>query len=214
MLNNYVFSWAENSEGEMVHVDSVPRGLQCDCVCPYCHERLMARHGDQREHGFAHHSDNRGANLNICYMVILYKLAEQIVKTRKRIHAPSYYGIFPEKDLEFETINCYMCHLKNYYQRFNMVSSVMIKTYGCGRDFYNLREDDISRLTYVLKTKIQTIQFPTIILQFSRIIVTKESDFIKAYTIRVFLILLYDRNESFIILYIVMQFGHIFTNCP
>ena len=24
----------------------------------------------------------------------------------------------------------------------------MIKTYGCGRDFYNLREDDISRLTY------------------------------------------------------------------
>ncbi len=104
MLNNYVFSWAENSEGEMVHVDSVPRGLQCNCVCPYCHERLMARHGDQREHGFAHHSDNRGANLEICYMVILYKLAEQIVQTHKRIHAPSYYGIFPEKDLEFETV--------------------------------------------------------------------------------------------------------------
>lgn len=104
MLNNYVFSWAENSEGEMVHVDSVPRGLQCDCVCPYCHERLMARHGDQREHGFAHHSDNRGANLEICYMVILYKLAEQIVQTHKRIHAPSYYDIFPEKDLEFETV--------------------------------------------------------------------------------------------------------------
>lgn len=60
-MDNYVFSWAENSEGEMVYVDSVPRGLQCDCVCPYCHERLMARHGDQREHGFAHHSDNRGA---------------------------------------------------------------------------------------------------------------------------------------------------------
>ena len=39
-------------------------------------------------------------------------------------------------------------------------------------------EDDISRLTYVLKTIIQTIQFPIIIL------------------------------------YIVMQFGHIFTNCP
>lgn len=74
----------------------------------------------------------------------------------------------------YRDINCYMCRLKNYYQRFNMVSSVMIKTYGCGRDFYNLREDDISRLTYVLKTLIQTIQFPTIILQFSRIIVTKE----------------------------------------
>ena len=101
---SFVFSWAENSEGKMVHVDTVPRGLQCNCVCPYCHERLMARHGDVREHGFAHHSDNRGANLKICYMVILYKLAEQIVQTHKRIHAPSYYDIFPEKDLEFETV--------------------------------------------------------------------------------------------------------------
>ena len=64
----------------------------------------------------------------------------------------------------YRDINCYMCRLKNYYQRFNMVSSVMIKTYGCGRDFYNLREDDISRLTYVLKTIIQTIQFHIIIL--------------------------------------------------
>ena len=106
----------------------------------------------------------------------------------------------------YRDINCYMCLLKNYYQRFNMVSSVMIKTYGCGRDFYNLREDDISRLTYVLKTIIQAIQFLTIILKFFRIIVAKELDFIKAHTIRVFLILLYNRIISFIIIYIVMQF--------
>lgn len=101
MSNLFVFSWAENAEGKMVHVDDVPRGLDCDCVCPYCHEKLMARHGNIREHGFAHHSDNRGANLKICYMVILYKLAEQIVQTKKRIYAPSYYGIFPEKNIEF-----------------------------------------------------------------------------------------------------------------
>ena len=31
-------------------------------------------------------------------------MAEQIVKTHKRIHAPSYYGIFPDKDLEFEIV--------------------------------------------------------------------------------------------------------------
>ena len=80
--------------------------------------------------------------------------------------------------------------------------------------FYNLREDDISRLTYVLKTIIQAIQFLTIILKLFRMIVAKELDFIKAHTIRVFLILLYNRNVSFVILYIVMQFGHIFTNCP
>ena len=41
MNNGYVFSWAENAEGKMVHVESVPRGLQCECVCPYCHENYL-----------------------------------------------------------------------------------------------------------------------------------------------------------------------------
>lgn len=99
--NGFVFSWAENTQGKMVHVDDVPRGLACGCVCPCCHERLLARHGEVKEHGFAHHSDSRGANLKICYMVSLYKLAEQIIETRKRVHVPSYYGIFPGKDIEF-----------------------------------------------------------------------------------------------------------------
>ena len=53
MKKEYVFSWAENTEGKMVHVDSVSRGLRCECTCPNCHEKLLARHGDEREHGFA-----------------------------------------------------------------------------------------------------------------------------------------------------------------
>ena len=101
MDDNFVFSYAENKEGRMVHVDTVPRGLNCNCFCPHCHEPLLARCGDERAHHFAHHSKNRGANLKICYMVILYKLAEQIVQTKKRIHAPSYFGIYEERDIEF-----------------------------------------------------------------------------------------------------------------
>ena len=104
MAQGFVFSWAENAEGKMVHVDDVPRGLNCGCTCPNCHEALLARHGEVNEHGFAHHSETRGANLKICYMVIMYKLAEQIVQTKKRIHAPSYYGIFKETDIEFENV--------------------------------------------------------------------------------------------------------------
>ena len=101
MADNFVFSYAENAEGRMVHVDTVLNGLDCNCKCPRCHEQLLARHGDERTHHFAHHSEKRGANLKICYMVIMYKLAEQIVQTQKRIHAPSYYGIYKENDLEF-----------------------------------------------------------------------------------------------------------------
>ena len=101
MLRDKVFSWAMNEEGRMVHVDSVLNGLKCNCTCPHCKEKLMARHGVQRAHGFAHQSEDRGANLEICYMVILYKVAEQIVQQKKKIFAPSYYGIFNEGIIEF-----------------------------------------------------------------------------------------------------------------
>lgn len=110
MSSDYIFSWAENAEGRMVHVDSVPRGLQCNCVCPRCHERLEARHGEVRGHGFAHCGQDRRANLDICYMVVLYKLAEQIIKENKRIHAPSYYGIFRDVDIEFVDVKIDACY--------------------------------------------------------------------------------------------------------
>ena len=53
MIGEFIFSWAENAEGRIVHVDSVPRGLQCGCTCPNCHEPLLARHGEKNEHGFS-----------------------------------------------------------------------------------------------------------------------------------------------------------------
>ena len=103
-MNDYVFSWAENDVGQMVHVDSVPNGIACNCHCPRCKEPLLARHGKVLAHGFAHHSEDRAANLDICYQVILYKLAEHIVQTAKHIHAPTYYGIYPEKDIWFTDV--------------------------------------------------------------------------------------------------------------
>lgn len=109
MSANFIFSWAENEQGKLVYVDDVPQGLACKCKCPYCHERLLARHGLKNQHGFAHHSETRGANLEICYMVTLYKLAENIIQRDKRIHAPSYYGIFPEKDICFDDVRIDSC---------------------------------------------------------------------------------------------------------
>ena len=43
-------------------------------------------------------------------MVILYKLAEHIIQTKKRIHAPSYYAIFPEKDIDFVEVKVDSCY--------------------------------------------------------------------------------------------------------
>lgn len=59
------FTWAENSNGRLVHIDNVPRGLECDCICPCCREKVLARHGEVRSHGFAHQSKIRKANLKL-----------------------------------------------------------------------------------------------------------------------------------------------------
>lgn len=119
-MDDYVFSWAQDSSGKMVHVDSVPRGIQCGCICPHCKEPLIARHGDVHAHHFAHHSETRKATLDICYEVILYKVAELLIQTHKKIHAPSYYGIFPERDIDFSEVR-----IDSQYERFDKQPDVI-----------------------------------------------------------------------------------------
>lgn len=123
MSNRFIFSWAENINGKMVHIDNVPRGINCRCFCPYCHEELIARQGYIYEHGFAHHSKKRRANLEICYKVTLYKLAEYIIQTKKRIHVPSYYNIFKENDISFVDVK-----IDNHYEREDKQPDVIATT--------------------------------------------------------------------------------------
>lgn len=107
-----VFSWAENENGEMVHVDDVLNGKACNCHCPSCGEALEARHGEKYSHGFAHLSHERKANLAICYQVVLYKVAEQLIQKHRKITLPSYYNIFPEKEITFVDVK-----INSDYQR-------------------------------------------------------------------------------------------------
>ena len=48
-------TYALNQEGKLVHVDNVPNGKECGCICPACKKPLQAKNGGQvREHYFAH----------------------------------------------------------------------------------------------------------------------------------------------------------------
>ena len=119
-MGDYVFSWAQDASGRMVHVDSVPRGIRCGCICPHCKEPLYATHGEVYAHHFANHSQTRKATLEICYAVILYKVAEYLIQTHKKIHAPSYYGIFPEQDIEFSEVR-----VDSQYERYDKQPDVI-----------------------------------------------------------------------------------------
>ena len=54
----------------------------------------------------------------------MYKLAEQIIQTRKRIHFPSYYGIFRERDIEFKDVR-----IDSRYEREDKQPDVIATTY-------------------------------------------------------------------------------------
>lgn len=116
-MSELIFSWAETAEGKMVHVDDVSRGIECNCYCPNCHERLLARHGEINAHGFAHHSDQRSANLSNCYKVTMYKLAEHIIKVEKKLFVPPYYGIFKGQIVKFTEIQIDNRYIRNDNQR-------------------------------------------------------------------------------------------------
>lgn len=48
-------TYALNQEGQLVHVDDVPNGKECGCICPACKKPLQAKNaGEVREHHFAH----------------------------------------------------------------------------------------------------------------------------------------------------------------
>ena len=97
-------TYALNKFGKMVCIDSVKRGLDCNCFCPKCNERLIARLGKgKRQPHFAHQKES---NCQGSYMTALHMLAEQIIRDEKAVMAPAYEDIpkhlFSFKHVEVE----------------------------------------------------------------------------------------------------------------
>lgn len=51
--------YGRSADGALVHVSAAPSGLACDCVCPACERRLVARKG-RTAHHFAHYGTGTG----------------------------------------------------------------------------------------------------------------------------------------------------------
>ena len=89
-------TYALDKEGDLVHVDTVPNGNKCGCVCPDCGKPLIAKHDGQtdRAHHFAH--DN-GIECKGARMTALHMLAQQIIEKQKTIMLPDYQGEYFQK---------------------------------------------------------------------------------------------------------------------
>ena len=72
-------------DGQLISIDSVDRGLQCNCVCPSCGSMLIARKGDIREHHFAHYGNTDCAG---GVETALHLLAKDLLCKTKTIFVP------------------------------------------------------------------------------------------------------------------------------
>lgn len=78
-----------NGDGRMVAVADVERGLACNCRCPQCNRRLVAKKGEILRWHFAHESD---ADCKGAFESMLHRLAKQIVADHGVVRVPVLTG--------------------------------------------------------------------------------------------------------------------------
>lgn len=71
---------------QLVSINDVERGLECNCVCPKCGSKLVAKKGEERIHHFAHYDkeDCGGGQMTALHMEV-----QRILLDRKKLLLPS-----------------------------------------------------------------------------------------------------------------------------
>lgn len=78
-------SFALDKDNRIRSVDEVNRGLACECTCPQCGERVIARQGEIREWHFAHAS---GADCEHAAESALHLAAKQLLIDTRGMEVP------------------------------------------------------------------------------------------------------------------------------
>ena len=78
----------------LVYIDRVQNGIDCGCVCPKCHQKLIAKNdGEKREHHFAHYGEYGKGGKRECIdynETVKHLLAKEIIVENKKVKFPVY----------------------------------------------------------------------------------------------------------------------------
>ena len=80
---------AEALDGRLTHIDDVPSGLACNCICPGCRGRMVAKKGSVQTHHFAHHAPQEGRPCASAGETALHNFAKQLLNERLEIVLPA-----------------------------------------------------------------------------------------------------------------------------
>ena len=129
-----LLTYAISSEGKIVHVDEVPNGNKCECICPSCKEKLIAKNQGKtdRKHHFAHQS---GMECDYAVESMLHLLAKEKIRKafleRKEFWIEFEYKSYCS-NLDNCDFNCYSECCKKVIKRFDL------------KKFYDSCEQEIS----------------------------------------------------------------------
>jgi hypothetical protein len=98
---------------KLVFVDDVKNGIDCDCVCSYCGEALIAKNGGKKRiHHFSHKSGTECAH---GYETSLHLLAKKIIEQDHKLQVPEATLKYPDtnfslkllddKEMEFSSVS-------------------------------------------------------------------------------------------------------------
>ena len=78
------FAYKENTK-EIVHIDEVENGNNCNCVCISCGNQLTAKQGKIKKHHFAHRHETNCAG---SHETLLHLLAKEVIKEERELYLP------------------------------------------------------------------------------------------------------------------------------
>lgn len=93
--------YALTSNGKIVSINEAERGLNCNCLCIGCKQRLIAKKGKKQIHHFAHYNAIECGKSN---QTLIHLKAKDILLKAKKIKLPDLYIEFPNSGKNKELI--------------------------------------------------------------------------------------------------------------
>jgi len=119
------------------HIDSVSNGIDCDCLCPNCGDKLIAKQRKIYEHHFAHES--KECDISIAQETSLHYMAKEILSDCKTIKLPkinvkdkyAFYTIEQYKNINFSIISkdSLIYHIDTYKETNIIIDNVIVEKY-------------------------------------------------------------------------------------
>lgn len=114
-------------DGNIVTIDDVENGLACNCVCPNCKSKLLARHGEKRVHHFSHYKNYdcgwKGES-------VIHKISKEIIAKHKYLRLPKLKWHHKPEIIIYDEITIPVDNVKLEYKIDKIIPDILIETKG------------------------------------------------------------------------------------